>query len=146
MVINIIFSKDCNEIRIMRAKNYNIEIMMGNEIDEIIEELFASLLQKYQNKLEEKMRGSEFAFDSVDLLHDNLHKISLNRGGSYIDSPKWLKNKKATINPQNNDDKCFQYALTAALNYEQIKKNPQRISNTKSFINHYNLKVIDVPS
>ena len=130
----------------MRAKNYNIEIMMGNEIDEIIEELFASLLQKYQNKLEEKMRGSEFVFDSVDLLHDNLHKISLNRGGSYIDSPKWLKNKKATINPQNNDDKCFQYALTAALNYEQIKKNPQRISNTKPFINHYNLKVIDVPS
>ena len=143
MVINIVFSKDCNEIRIMRAKNYNIEIMMGNEIDE---EPFESLLQKYQDELEEKIRGSEFVFDSVDLLHYNLHKISLNRGGSYIDSPKWLKNKKATINPQNNDDKCFQYALTVALNYGQIKKNPQRISNTKSFINHYNLKVIDVPS
>ena len=143
MVINFIFSKDCNEIRIMRAKNYKIEIMMGNEIDE---EPFESLLQKYQDELEEKIRGSEFVFDSVDLLHYNLHKISLNRGGSYIDSPKWLKNKKATINPQNNDDKCFQYALTAALNYEQIKKNPQRISDTKSFISHYNLKVIDVPS
>ena len=143
MVINFIFSKDCNEIRIMRAKNYNIEIMMGNEIDE---EPFESLLQKYQDELEEKIRGSEFVFDSVDLLHYNLHKISLNRGGSYIDSPKWLKNKKATINPQNNDDKCFQYALTAALNYEQIKKNPQRISDTKSFISHYNLKVIDVSS
>ena len=51
-------------------------------------------------------------FDSVDLL---CYKISLNREGSYIDSPKWLKNKKATINPQNNDDKCFQYAITAAL-------------------------------
>ena len=119
MVINFIFSKDCNEIRIMRAKNYDIEIMMGNEIDE---EPFESLLQKYQDELEEKIRGSEFVFDSVDLLHYNLHKISLNRGGSYIDSPKWLKNKKATINPQNNDDKCFQYALTAALNYEQIHK------------------------
>ena len=44
------------------------------------------------------MSGSEFVFDSIDLLHYNLHKISLNRGGSYIDSPKWLKNKKATIN------------------------------------------------
>ena len=109
MVINFIFSKDCNEIRIMRAKNYNIEIMMGNEIDE---EPFESLLQKYQDELEEKIRGSEFVFDSVDLLHYNLHKISLNRGGSYIDSPKWLKNKKETINPENNDDKCFQYALT----------------------------------
>ena len=45
----------------------------------------------------------------------------------YIHSPKWLKNKNTTINPKNNDDKCFQYALTVALNYEQIKKDPQRI-------------------
>ena len=49
-------------------------------------------------------------------MHYDLNKISLIRGGSYIDSPKWLKNKKATINPKNNDQKCFQYALTVALN------------------------------
>ena len=75
------------------------------------------------------MRGSEFAYDSVDALYCNLNKVSLSRGGSYIDSPKWLKNKKATINPKNNDDRCFQYALTVALNYEQIKKDPQNIKN-----------------
>ena len=46
-----------------------------------------------------------------------------------------MKNKKATINPKNNDEKCFQYALTAALNYEQIKNNPERISKIKPFIN-----------
>ena len=75
------------------------------------------------------MRGSEFIFDSVDLLYYNLQKINLNRkGSSYIDSPKWLKNKKATINPKNNDNNCFQYALTAALNYQNIKSNPERIS------------------
>ena len=100
-------------------------------------------MQKYQEGLEEKIRGSEFVFDSADLLHYNLHKVSLNRGGSYIDSAEWLKNKKATINPQNNDEKCFQYVLTVALNYEQIKKDPQRISKFKSFINHYNWKDID---
>ena len=44
----------------------------------------------------------------------NFIKISLNRGGSYIDSPKWLKNRKAIINPKNNDDRCFQYAVTGA--------------------------------
>ena len=57
------------------------------------------------------MIGSEFVFDSVDLLNYKFHKISLNRGRSYIDSPRWLKNKKATTNPKSNDDKCFQYAL-----------------------------------
>ena len=44
------------------------------------------------------MRGSEFSFDAVNVLHYDLNKISLNRGGSYIKSPDWLKVKKATIN------------------------------------------------
>ena len=66
------------------------------------------------------MRASVFAYDSVDALYYNVNKISLSRGGSYIDSPKWLKNKKATINPKNKDDKCFQCALTVALNYGKI--------------------------
>ena len=55
-------------------------------------------LQKYKEKLEKSRKGSEFVYDSVDLLHYKCHKIRLNRGGSYIDSPKWLKNKKAMIN------------------------------------------------
>ena len=54
------------------------------------------------------MRGSEFAYDSVDALYYNLNKVSLSRGRSCIDSPKWLKNKNVTTNPKNKDDKCFQ--------------------------------------
>ena len=49
----------------------------------------------------------------------------------YIDFSKWLKNKKATINLKNNDDKCFQYAVTVALNYQNIKtiqKEYQKLS------------------
>ena len=125
----------------------NTDTVMSNETDEIIKiELFESLLQKHQEGLEEKMRGSEFVFDNIDLLHYNLHKISLNRGGSYVDSPQCLKNKKATIYPKNSDDKCFQYALTTALNYEQIKNHPGRISNIKPFIGQYVCKEIDFPS
>ena len=60
------------------------------------------------------MKGSEFMFDSIDLLYYKFHRISLNRGRSYTVFPNSLKNKKATINPKNNDDKCFQYALTAS--------------------------------
>ena len=69
----------------------------------------------------------------------------LNRGGSYIDSPKWLKDKKSTINPKNNDDKCFQYAIKLALNLHKINRDPQRISKIKPFINQYNWKDIDFP-
>ena len=112
---------------------------MGIEVDKMIEDLFDSFLQRYQKGLEESMRGSEFVFDNVDSLYYKLHKISLNRGGSYIDSPKCL-------NPKNNDDKCFQYAIIVALNHEQIKSHPERISNIKSFIDHYNWKEINFPS
>ena len=115
MEINFISSKPySDETRIMRPKSDNVEIMIGSETDEIIEELFKSLLQRYQEGLEESMKGSEFVFDGVDALYYDLNKVSLNRGKSYIDSPEWLKNKKTTINPKNNDGKCFQYALTVA--------------------------------
>ena len=104
----------------MHTKSNNVEIMM--EVKQMkLSRTFFSFLQKYQEGLEESMRESEFAYDGVDTLYYNLNKVSLSRGGSYIDSPKRLKNKKATINPKNKDDKCFQYALTVALNYEKIK-------------------------
>ena len=65
---------------------------MGDQTDEIIKEIFDSLLQRYQDWLEESMKGSEFVFYNVDLLEYKLNKASLNRGGSYVDSNhKWLK-------------------------------------------------------
>ena len=145
IAIKFFSSKDSEEILTMHSKSDNIEIVTVNETDEIIEDLFDSLLERYQKGLEESLQGSEFVFDNVDSLYYKLREISLNRGRSYIDSPKWLKNKKATINPKNNDDKCFQYALTVALNHEQIKKDPQRITKIKPFTDKYNRKEIDFP-
>ena len=119
MAINFISSKDSDETRTMHTRSNNVEIMVGSETNEIVKDLFESVLQNYQEGLEESMRGSEFAYDSVDVLYYNLNKVSLSRGGSYIDSPKWVKNKRATINRQNKkDDRCFQSAVTIALNYE----------------------------
>ena len=37
-----------------------------------------------------------------------------------------------------NDDRCFQYALTVALNYGQIKNYPERTKNIEPFIDQYN--------
>ena len=69
------------------------------------------------------MKGSDFEFDGVNFLYYDFSKTSINRGGSYIDLPKWLKDKKSNINPKNNDNKCFQYAVTLALNPDKIKRN-----------------------
>ena len=147
MSISFISFKNSDEARIMITKNDNVEVMIGSETDYIIEDLFQCVLQKYQQGLEESMRrGSGSIFDSVDLLHYYLLKTSLIRkGASYIDSPEWLKNKKATINPKNNDN-CFQYALTAAVIFENIKSHPERVSNLKPFIDQYNWKETDFPT
>ena len=121
IAIKFISSKDSSETRNMHSKS-DTEIMMGSETDEIIEELFEFLLKGYHEELEESMKGSEFIFESGNVLYYNLNKISLNRRRSYIDSPEWLKNKKSTINPKNNDNKYFQYAVIVALNHKNIVK------------------------
>ena len=145
--VNFISLKpDSDGTHIMYTRSDNIEIMFGDDNDDIIEQLFESLLQKYEGNLRNKMRGSEFEFDGVNFLYYDFNKTSINRGGSYIDSPKWLKDKKSTINPKNNDDKCFQYAVTLALNLDKIKKDPQRVSKIKPFIEKYNWEDINFPS
>ena len=69
------------------------------------------------------MKCSDFVFDYIHLLYYNGHKLDPNRGTSCIDSSDWIKNKKMTINPiDKKDNKCFQYAVTVALNHERIKK------------------------
>ena len=76
----------------MHIKSNNIETMIGSETDEATDELFESLLQKYQEGLEEAMKGSRFIFDSVDLLYNHLQKISLKMIESlYRDSPRIVK-------------------------------------------------------
>ena len=146
MLINFISSKDSDETHNMHTKSNNIEITTGSEADDIIDELFESLLQICQEGFGESMKGSGCIFDSVDLLYYHLQKTSLSRNqGSSIDSPKWLKNKKATVNLKNDDNNCFQYALTVALIYQKIKKDPQRISKIRLFIDQFDWKGINLP-
>ena len=145
--INFISSRPgSDETRVMHTRSVNEEFTNGSDTDEIIKELFKSLLQRYQENLQEKMSGSDFVFDGVNFLYYDFNKISIGRSGSYIDSPKWLQNKKSTVNPKNNDYKCFQYAVTFALNLDKVNKNFQRISKIKPFIEEYNWKDIDFPS
>ena len=57
------------------------------------------------------------------------------------------KNKKSAINPINKKyNKCFQYAVTVALNNEEMGKHSERITETESFINKYNLEGINFSS
>ena len=145
MHVNFISSNDTGEIRTIFVWSDNKEIRSGNEADGIIKGLLNSFLTNYQNEEAILRNGSNFVFESVDLLSYSFHKIGL-RGRSYIKSPEWILNKRATINPKNKDNKCFQYSITVALNHQNIENHPERISNIKLFIDQYNWEGIDFPA
>ena len=108
MHLNFISSRDTGETCIYYVWSHNVSIMMqGKNINGIIRKNFNPFLHNYQQELK-MIKGSDFVFESVDLLDYKPHRVCLNRGESYIKSSKWLENKKAVINPKNeNDDECL---------------------------------------
>ena len=69
-----------DETRIMYTRSDNVEIMFGDDNDDIIEQLFESLLQKYKENLQSKMKESDFEFDVVYFLYYDFNKTSIIRG------------------------------------------------------------------
>ena len=104
-----------DETCLMHTRSVTMEFMSGSETEETIDSLYRSLLQNYYDNLQEKMRGSDFVFNGINYFYYDFNRVSISKGGSYIESPKWLKDKKSTVNQKNNDYKCFQYATTLAL-------------------------------
>ena len=135
-----------DEKRVMYTRSTPEEFMIGSETEEVTEKLIMSILQKYQDNLQNKMKGSDFIFNGVNYLFYDFNRITISKGGSYIESPKWLKDKKCTTNQKNNDNKCFQYAAALALNFNNIDKHPQSISKIKPFIDNYNWNDINFPT
>ena len=130
------------------VKSKNVLYLPSDHSEDILEQLINSLLKYYEDKLLICRTDSSYVYESVEGLSIHFHNIDLNRGSSYMPSPDSLKNKGATINPQNTKDNyCFMYAVTIALNHKEIGKNPDRIS--KKLIEHipkYNWDYIDFPA
>ena len=105
IAINFMSSKDNDEEHAMHLKSDNIELVINDEGDKIIEELFQSLLSRYQIGLETSVKGSDFIVECDNLLQYKCHRMNFKRRGSYRNPPDWIKNKKAAIYPINKKDK-----------------------------------------
>ena len=146
MHVNFVSSNGTGETRTIFVWSDNEEIRFGNETDDIIEGLINSFLNNYQKEEIVLRNGSNFVFESVDLLSYHLHKISLRKGKSCIKSPKWILNKKVTINPQNGDNKCFQYSIVIALPHHNMGSHPERMLYIDFLSLMYNWKGIEFPA
>ena len=50
-----------------------------------------SLLSRYEGDLETSIREIDSIFDSVQVMYEKCHRVNFRHGGSYIDSPDWIK-------------------------------------------------------
>ena len=108
MGVNFMCVTDKEKTRTFYVNSNNEDIRLGNDTSNIINELIKSFLSNYQKEEQILRNSSNYIFESVDILGIYFHNIKLKRGSSYIKSPKWISDKKATINPKNTkDNKCF---------------------------------------
>ena len=146
MGVNFMCITDKEKTRTFYVKSDNKEIRLGNGTSNIINELVNHFYLTMKKNEQILRNGSDYTFENVEILAIHFHNIKLKRGKSYIKSPEWISCKKATINPKDKDNKCFQYSITVALNHQEIENHPERISNIKPFIDMYNWKIIDFPT
>ena len=115
-----ISTKSFEKTRTIYTKSEPLEIFMGSHTKDVIDKLFNTLLQRFQNAQEtSNERGSEFIPDSVELLYYHFQRKDIRRAESYIISPDWIARTKATINPKNEkDNECFKWSIISGLNYK----------------------------
>ena len=133
--------------RIFVAKSTNVETTPTGDINEVTTKLINSLHSNFDKQLLISRKGSNFKFSDIEELNIHIHQINLKRGSSYVKTPEWIKNKKATINPYNtNDEYCFAHSIVISLYHEQIGKNPQRNAKLRPYCKHFDWTSINFPT
>ena len=113
-----------------------------SEINEIANEMIAHTSEQIENPA---LLNSKFIFDEVLFMDIDFHQLNLTRGSSYFPLLEWLADKKAIINPQNQDQECFKWAVIAASKWEEIDSHPERTSKLKRFEKGFDWSGIKFP-
>ena len=117
-------------------------ITQSNNLNEIYEEITDHILESFSSY---EGRGSGWKFMGIQYLEILITKVKHFGGSSYIDLPSEIKNKKACVNVQNNNQECFKFSILAALHYQDIKFNSERPSKYTKWLNDLNIDGIDFP-
>ena len=117
-------------------------VYRGSDLDQIVDEMITHMKTQIENPV---LLNSRFIFDKVLFLDVNFHQLNLTRGSSHLPLPNFIAKRKAIINPQNEDEECFRWAIITADNSKNIKFNPERISNLKTFLSNYDWSGLEFP-
>ena len=95
-------------------------VYQGSEPDLIVDGMIANMKFQIENPA---LLNSRFVFDEFLYLDINFHELNLMRASSYLSLPDWLVRKKAIVNPHNDDEECFKWAIITVENVGM--KDPQ---------------------
>ena len=116
-----------------------MEVHQGSDLDRIVNGMIAHMKTQIENPT---LANSRFRFGEVLFLDVNLNWLNLTRGSSYVPPPHWIAKKKTIINPHNDDEECFKWAVIAA---SEIGKDLQHVSNLRKFDNNYDWSELEFP-
>ena len=111
-----------------------------NDKNEIVTAIIKHMAQRIENPA---LRNSKFVFDRVLHMDIDFDRLNLTRGSSYVPLPDWLTKKKAIINPKNSDMECFKWAVIAAMKWEEVGNNPERVSKLKKYEGEFDWSVLE---
>ena len=114
-----------------------------SDMDEIVSAMIEHMKQQIENLA---LRDSKFVFDRIIHMDIDFHRLNLTRGSSYIPLPDWLAKKKAIIDPKNSDLECFKWGVIAAIRWEEIDGDHQRISKLRRYEDDFDWDGIKCPA
>lgn len=116
-------------------------ILLNN--DDIESALRESIMKMFNAFIEYQREGSNWVLDKV--LGVTVHIVQYNpiKGSSYLPLPTKLASKKAIVNVQNADQKCFMWSILAA--FYPMTNNPQRVINYVQQIDKLDFSGIEFP-
>ena len=121
--------------RMMTVYNLNYK-------NEIVTAMIEHMAQQIENPA---LRNSKFVFDRVLYMDIDFHRLNLTRGSNYVPLPDWLMKKKAIICPTNLDMECFKWAVIAAMKWEEIGNNPERVSKLRRYEGEFDWSGLEFP-
>ena len=135
------FKKD-DELVELAFNSRMMNVYNLSDLDEIVYEMINHMKEQIKNPA---LLNSRFVFNEVLFMNIDLHQLNLTRGSSYLPLPDWQACKNAIINPKNEDQECFKWAVISASRWEEINNNPERISKLMRFEKDFNWSGMGFP-
>ena len=136
------FTRDGVEMVNLAFNSRMMTVYNLNDKNEIVTTMIEHMAQQVENPA---LRNSKFVFDRMLYMDMDFHRLNLTRGSSYIPLPDWLTKNKAIIKPRNSDMECFKWAVIAAMKWEEIDRDCQRISKLRRYENDLDWDGIKFP-